>query len=97
LSRGQQKLVVCALRIAQGHLVSQARRGQCIYLVDDLPSELDEQHRRALCRLLEDLRCQVFITCVDHELLREGWQTETPVALFHVEQGRITQTHDHRE
>jgi DNA replication and repair protein RecF len=59
LSRGQQKLVVCALRIAQGHLVSQARRGQCIYLVDDLPSELDEQHRRALCRLLEELtaRC----------------------------------------
>ncbi|MCS3467712.1 DNA replication and repair protein RecF [Pseudomonas sp. JUb42] len=97
LSRGQQKLVVCALRIAQGHLVSQARRGQCIYLVDDLPSELDEHHRRALCRLLEELRCQVFITCVDHELLREGWQTETPVALFHVEQGRITQTHDHRE
>ena len=97
LSRGQQKLVVCALRIAQGHLVSQARRGQCIYLVDDLPSELDEQHRRALCRLLEDLRCQVFITCVDHELLREGWQMDTPVALFHVEQGRITQTHDHRE
>lgn len=97
LSRGQQKLVVCALRIAQGHLVSQARRGHCIYLVDDLPSELDDQHRRALCGLLEELRCQVFITCVDHELLREGWQTETPVALFHVEQGRITQTHDHRE
>ncbi|MDN5513816.1 MAG: DNA replication/repair protein RecF [Pseudomonas sp.] len=97
LSRGQQKLVVCALRIAQGHLVNEAKRGQCIYLVDDLPSELDEQHRQALCRLLEDLRCQVFITCVDHELLREGWQTDTPVAMFHVEQGRITQTHDHRE
>lgn len=97
LSRGQQKLVVCALRIAQGHLVNQTRRGQCIYLVDDLPSELDEQHRRALCRLLEELNCQVFITCVDHEFLRESWQKETPVALFHVEQGRITQTHDHRE
>lgn len=97
LSRGQQKLVVCALRIAQGHLVSQARRGQCVYLVDDLPSELDDQHRAALCRLLEELHCQVFITCVDHELLREGWQSQTPVALFHVEQGHITQTHDHRE
>lgn len=97
LSRGQQKLVVCALRIAQGHLVNEAKRGQCIYLVDDLPSELDEQHRQALCRLLEDLRCQVFITCVDHELLREGWQTDTPVAMFHVEHGRITQTQDHRE
>jgi|LNFM01.1.fsa_nt_gb DNA replication and repair protein RecF len=97
LSRGQQKLVVCALRIAQGHLVDQAKRGQCVYLVDDLPSELDEQHRGALCRLLEDLHCQVFITCVDHELLREGWRTDTPVAMFHVEHGCITQTHDHRE
>ncbi len=92
LSRGQQKLVVCALRIAQGHLVNLAKRGQCIYLVDDLPSELDEQHRRALCRLLEDLNCQVFITCVDHELLKDGWRTDTPVAVFHVEHGRITQT-----
>jgi DNA replication and repair protein RecF len=97
LSRGQQKLVVCALRIAQGHLLNEAKHGQCIYLVDDLPSELDEHHRRALCRLLEDLHCQVFITCVDHELLREGWRTDTPVTMFHVEHGGITQTHDHRE
>ncbi|HHJ4328588.1 TPA: DNA replication and repair protein RecF, partial [Klebsiella pneumoniae] len=90
LSRGQQKLVVCALRIAQGHLLNEARRGQCIYLVDDLPSELDEQHRRALCRLLDDLQCQVFITCVDQELMTEGWRTDTPVAVFHVEHGMIS-------
>jgi len=90
LSRGQQKLVVCALRIAQGHLVNRTKRGQCIYLVDDLPSELDEHHRRALCRLLEDLHCQVFITCVDHELLKDGWHADTPVAMFHVEHGQIT-------
>lgn len=89
LSRGQQKLVVCALRIAQGHLVNRARHGQCVYLVDDLPSELDEQHRHALCRLLEDLDCQVFVTGVDGETLKDGWRTDTPVALFQVEQGRI--------
>ncbi|MCY1421900.1 DNA replication and repair protein RecF [compost metagenome] len=89
LSRGQQKLVVCALRIAQGHLVNQAKHGQCVYLVDDLPSELDEQHRHALCRLLEDLDCQVFITGVDGATLKDGWRTDTPVAMFHVEHGRI--------
>jgi DNA replication and repair protein RecF len=89
LSRGQQKLVVCALRIAQGHLVNQAKHGQCVYLVDDLPSELDEQHRHALCRLLEDLDCQVFVTGVDGETLKDGWRTDTPVAMFHVEHGRI--------
>ncbi|MCW3147767.1 DNA replication/repair protein RecF [Stutzerimonas stutzeri] len=92
LSRGQQKLVVCALRIAQGHLVSEAKRGQCIYLVDDLPSELDEQHRQALCGLLEQLDCQVFITCVDSTVLQAGWHVETPVSMFHVEHGRVTQT-----
>jgi DNA replication and repair protein RecF len=91
LSRGQQKLVVCALRIAQGHLLDSSRRRQCIYLVDDLPSELDEHHRAALCRLLEELNCQVFITCVDQDLLKEGWRTDTPITVFHVEHGRITE------
>ena len=97
LSRGQQKLVVCALRIAQGHLLNAARRGQCVYLVDDLPSELDEQHRSALCRLLEELHCQVFVTCVDQDLLKDGWRAETPVSVFHVEHGQITERQDHRE
>ena len=85
--------MVCALRIAQGHLVSETKRGQCIYLVDDLPSELDDQHRLALCRLLEQLNCQVFITCVDSNVLREGWREDTPVSMFHVEHGAIAQVH----
>ncbi|WP_421682997.1 DNA replication/repair protein RecF [Stutzerimonas urumqiensis] len=93
LSRGQQKLVVCALRIAQGHLVSEVKQGQCIYLVDDLPSELDGPHRQSLCRLLEQLDCQVFITCVDREPLSECWQSSTPVSMFHVEHGRVVQMH----
>lgn len=90
LSRGQQKLVICALRIAQGYLLSQARRNECIYLVDDLPSELDQQHRKALCQLLDKLECQVFVTCVDKQLMNSGWRKDTPVSLFHVEQGQIT-------
>ncbi len=91
LSRGQQKLVVCALKIAQGYLVDQYRSGECVYLVDDLPSELDERHRHALCGLLEELNCQVFITCVDNKILGGCWRAETPVAMFHVEHGRISQ------
>lgn len=97
LSRGQQKLVVAALRIAQGRLLSEAKRSQCIYLVDDLPSELDEQHRQALCQLLEQLECQVFITCVDSEVLQAVWREQTPVSMFHVEHGAITQATTPRE
>lgn len=92
LSRGQQKLVVCALRIAQGHLIDRSKRGQCVYLIDDLPSELDEQHRRALCRLLEALDCQVFVTCIDSQSLQDVWQHTTPLSLFQVVQGQIQQT-----
>ena len=58
--------------------------------MDDLASELDEKHRFALCKLLEDLKCQVFITSIDKDKLTDVWQ---PVAskVFHVEHGRLTE------
>lgn len=89
LSRGQQKLVICALKIAQGYLFAQSLREQCIFLVDDLGSELDKHHRKALCQLLDGLNCQIFITSIDQESLANDWRKDTPVSLFHVEQGRI--------
>lgn len=89
LSRGQQKLVVCALKLAQGYMLAQHKQTQCIFLIDDLPAELDAQHRQALGRLLEELDCQAFITGTDKDILLEGWHKETPLAMFHVEHGRI--------
>lgn len=90
LSRGQQKLVVCALRVAQGYLLSELTQRQCVYLIDDLPSELDRHHRRALCELLSGLYCQVFITCVDHHDLDDCGFNPDLVRLFHVEHGNIS-------
>lgn len=93
LSRGQQKLVVCALKIAQGYLLKeQGVQQDCVFLVDDLPSELDEQHRRALCNLLEDLECQIFVSSVDAAQMRDCWKNDTPLSMFHVEHGHIVQT-----
>ena len=93
LSRGQQKLVVCALKIAQGSLLKcQGVQQDCVFLVDDLPSELDESHRRALCALLEDLECQIFVSSVEAEQMRDCWKNDTPLSMFHVEHGRIVQT-----
>lgn len=93
LSRGQQKLVVCALKIAQGYVLKERQsRHNCVFLVDDLPSELDAEHRQALCSLLEDLQCQVFVSCVDAEQLLNCWKNDTPRSMFHVEHGYIVQT-----
>ena len=93
LSRGQQKLVVSALKIAQGYLLRESDKLQdCVFLVDDLPSELDQQHRKSLCALLEALECQVFISCVEPNQLADCWADATPRAMFHVEHGQIMQT-----
>ena len=89
LSRGQQKAVVSALKLAQGKLFSESKLFGCVYLVDDLPSELDKDHRLRLCKMLEDMNAQVFITCVDQGTLSEVWSAESEVKMFHVEHGTL--------
>ncbi|EPC00699.1 hypothetical protein L861_12975 [Litchfieldella anticariensis FP35 = DSM 16096] len=89
LSRGQQKLVVSAMKLAQGRLLEQLTAQTCTYLIDDLPAELDARHRHDFCRWLERMGCQVFITSVDPEALEGMWQPDTSVAMFHVKHGRL--------
>ncbi|MGB1270856.1 MAG: DNA replication/repair protein RecF, partial [Endozoicomonas sp.] len=89
LSRGQLKLVVCALKLAQGFLYRELSGRQCVFLVDDLPSELDIPHRQALCRQVQKMKCQTFITCVEKAALENCWLPETEVKVFHVKHGQI--------
>ena len=90
LSRGQLKLVVCALKLAQGFLYQEMQNKQCIFLVDDLPSELDIHNRQKLCQLFQTMKCQTFITCVDKGALANCWLPDTDVKMFHVKHGQIT-------
>lgn len=89
LSRGQQKIVVSALRIAQGYLLAQQTGVKCVYLVDDVASELDENHHQVLCDLLIELNCQVFVTCIDRTQHSGAWAKAKSIKMFHVEQGNI--------
>lgn len=89
LSRGQQKLVVCGLKLAQGQMMSELGRGRCTYLIDDLPSELDEGHSKLVCAMLASMNAQVFITCVDQDEILSVWPATQEIGLFHVEQGDV--------
>jgi len=89
LSRGQQKLVVCGLKLAQGQLMARLGRGTCTYLIDDLPSELDYNNSRLVCDLLASMEAQVFITCIEHQDIRSVWPETDEFALFHVEHGDV--------
>lgn len=90
LSRGQQKLVICGLKLAQGQLMTRLGRGSCTYLIDDLPSELDHHHSGLVCELLAGMEAQVFITCIDQEEIRSVWPQERELTMFHVEHGNVS-------
>ncbi|MEJ2043413.1 MAG: DNA replication/repair protein RecF [Reinekea sp.] len=91
LSRGQQKLVVCALKIAQSLYLQDKQQQPTLFLLDDLPSELDRHHIEKLGALIEGLNSQVFMTCVDPEPLTYFWKHPDQLRMFHVEHGEIRQ------
>lgn len=88
-SRGQQKLLVSAMRLAQIRHLKYRQNQQSVVLVDDLAAELDETHRTRLVELLQESEAQVFITSTDADLFDTGaWVSSK---MFHVEHGRITE------
>ena len=90
LSQGQQKLIIYALRFAQGKLLSTQTNKRCVFLIDDLPAELDEEKRTLIATLLKDIESQVFITGIERKLLSPF--VEIPDSkMFHVEHGKIAE------
>jgi DNA replication and repair protein RecF len=88
LSRGQSKMLVCALKLVQGDMLSASRGYKTIYLIDDLPSELDAENRRIFLSQLKLSQGQVFITAVDDDFMVEAYTEEREkIAVFHVEHG----------
>jgi DNA replication and repair protein RecF len=89
LSRGQQKILVCALKIAQGVFHSQLSDNKSIYLLDDLPAELDASNRSAVLQRVLQTGSQVFVTCVEREALVKSLPGGEEMTAFHVERGKI--------
>lgn len=87
LSRGQQKLFICAMLLAQGILLHNQTNTGPIYLIDDLPSELDIQSRSRLMTLLAQLETQIFVTAVERATLED--LAGRNLKMFHVEHGKL--------
>jgi len=86
LSRGQQKLLVATLVLAQCQQMA-VQNTSTVILVDDLPAELDSDKRRALLSALEDTGAQIFVTGTEQGLF-EG-ANFSQAGVFHVEQGKV--------
>ncbi len=69
LSRGQQKIVLIALKLAQTQLLGRP----CLYLFDDLTSELDSHHIALLFSFLATLPGQFFFTALETREFEAAW------------------------
>ena len=89
LSRGQKKLLVCAMLLAQSAHLRESTGKTPVILVDDLAAELDQAHRDRLLCLLQDTGAQIFITSTGKDLVPlRGWES---YKVFHVEHGQVTE------
>jgi DNA replication and repair protein RecF len=87
LSRGQMKLLIIALFLAQVRLVDEHNDAGCTVLIDDLASELDNKNLKRVMLFLMDQSSQFFTTFVEHPEIDPNVLARS--AMFHVEHGKI--------
>jgi len=85
ISRGQQKVLVALMRLAQAMQFTQATDNPCVLLYDDLAAELDAKHRELILSVLSGMNIQLFLTAIDQSQIDlSAWQDKK---MFHVERG----------
>ena len=85
LSRGQQKIILIALKLAQAKLLP----GVCTYLFDDITTELDAAHTARFFEVINQLEGQFFFTSIEPTLFREQLLKDEAV-FFQVEAGQVS-------
>ena len=89
LSRGQQKVYVVALQLAQATLLYKETGKTSLFLFDDLGAELDAGNQARVMKLLHAISAQVFVTSINDVELTD-WSVDQ-VKRFHVKHGNVTE------
>ncbi|HDY84862.1 hypothetical protein LCGC14_0643270 [marine sediment metagenome] len=94
-SRGQQKLFVLALSMAQAEItLNSAQHTRSILLIDDISSELDQYHQKIIISELAKLPVQTFISSTD-SILISSLEQDAFATVFHVKHGAIVSGENH--
>lgn len=89
ISRGQQKLLVYLLRLAQARQLAAAGDGTCVLLLDDLPAELDAERRDRVMAAAVSVGAQCFVTALEKGSVPVP--QDVACNMFHVEQGEVSE------
>lgn len=92
LSRGQLKVLLFALKVAQSNVIFNCGFKQPLLLIDDLASELDEESKGYIFDFLLNTQSQVFITAIEESQILPHLSMQSEVGVFHVEHGQIKRT-----
>lgn len=90
LSRGEQKIILMSLKLAQGNLIEH----DCLYLIDDLPAELDELHQKKLLTYLSGRKGQYVITTNTHVNNLNSYCGDDENTAFHITEGVVSLSKD---
>lgn len=88
LSRGQMKLLVYALLLAQSRLMEERTGAAGCVLIDDVASELDDHNKQRLLALLGEGQTQYFVTATRRDIIEDSLDSDA--AVFQVEHGQLT-------
>jgi len=96
LSRGQIKLLACAIKISMSKHLSTIKIDKGIrnysttFLIDDLAAELDESSSRSVLAALLKTNDQCIFTAITRDALSWVAELTDTTGKFHVEHGKIT-------
>jgi DNA replication and repair protein RecF len=86
-SRGQQKALIVAFLLGQVTFQHALKAPRGALLLDDLGSELDEDHQSRILHCLKEIGTQVFVTAIDSQAAKKAiWPG---MKRFHVEHGVV--------
>jgi DNA replication and repair protein RecF len=88
LSRGQLRMLVAAMQLAQTEYLYEVTGRNSIFLLDDIGAELDVEKRSAFISKLHQSESQIFVTAIDNSHL-EFLANYNENKVFHVEHGCV--------
>jgi len=86
-SQGQQRTAVLSLKLSELELIKEREGAYPIFFLDDVMSELDEDRRHFLLRLIIDKKVQTFITSINLDYFNSNIKEKSRI--FKIEEGKV--------
>ena len=86
-SQGQQRTAVLSLKLSELELIREKEGVYPILFLDDVMSELDEDRRHFLLRLIIDKNVQAFITSINLDYFNSNIKEKSRI--FKIEEGKV--------